>query len=150
MPRRLASSTSAAKERQSSAPLSASCASDAWLFPDACGAAIIPADAQVAPRPGCARSRITVSIRCCASRQPIPRPATPAPIMTTFIFYSYQICRNDAERLQSVKFNLAWTCTMLRDPNHTENDMEKATFGAGCFWGVESFFREVPGVVDAV
>jgi peptide-methionine (S)-S-oxide reductase len=31
-----------------------------------------------------------------------------------------------------------------------EEMTEKATFGAGCFWGVEATFREIDGVVDAL
>jgi peptide-methionine (S)-S-oxide reductase len=30
----------------------------------------------------------------------------------------------------------------------TNNNMKKATFGAGCFWGIEATFRRVPGVVS--
>ncbi len=29
-------------------------------------------------------------------------------------------------------------------------DHKKATFGGGCFWGIESAFRQLDGVIDAV
>lgn len=36
------------------------------------------------------------------------------------------------------------------NPQDLPEGLDRAAFGAGCFWGVEEFFRAVPGVVDAI
>jgi peptide-methionine (S)-S-oxide reductase len=34
--------------------------------------------------------------------------------------------------------------------DHAQSTEQLATFGGGCFWGVEAEFRSIPGVIDAV
>lgn len=36
------------------------------------------------------------------------------------------------------------------EPGDVPDDLARASFAAGCFWGVEDFFRTVDGVVDVV
>ncbi len=48
------------------------------------------------------------------------------------------------------RFGLDKTQGPPLEPGQAPAGLAVATFAAGCFWGVEDFFRSVPGVVDAV
>ena len=43
----------------------------------------------------------------------------------------------------------AETTSSATKPMTTPPKLEKATFGAGCFWGVEYQYRKIPGVLEA-
>jgi len=56
--------------------------------------------------------------------------------------------------LMGLSFTIGLNCTVKTKPEHItlrigeNNKMQKATFGAGCFWGVEAAFRQVKGVIS--
>ena len=50
--------------------------------------------------------------------------------------------------LQRAAPSAAAAANSVTVPKGTHQRMETATFGAGCFWGVEATFRQTPGVID--
>jgi peptide-methionine (S)-S-oxide reductase len=59
---------------------------------------------------------------------------------------SEEIIASRLNRKHAAKLRLSFSRAGLTGGNHMQ---EIATFGAGCFWGIEAAFRRVPGVLDA-
>ena len=57
-------------------------------------------------------------------------------------------CRNGGVGLSTYRETTSQSLNALA-VQEKEGTMEKATFAAGCFWGVESAFRTIEGVLDA-
>jgi peptide methionine sulfoxide reductase msrA/msrB len=55
-------------------------------------------------------------------------------------------CLNSA----SLRFEPAQAVATGAKTGEAKVTLEKASFGAGCFWGVEAAFRAVPGVIEAL
>jgi peptide-methionine (S)-S-oxide reductase len=54
------------------------------------------------------------------------------------------------ERRPMVRLGSDKTQAPAVEPGDAPEGLARATFAAGCFWGVEDFFLAVPGVVDVV
>jgi peptide-methionine (S)-S-oxide reductase len=75
------------------------------------------------------------------------RPAIPPPVISTFM---HEALGDYRRRIKSATRDASQHAAYNPANSDESEHMEKAVFAAGCFWGVESFFREVPGVADAI
>jgi peptide-methionine (S)-S-oxide reductase len=62
----------------------------------------------------------------------------------------YEQAENGGHTMSRSRFTMDKSQAPPVEPGEAPEGLAFATFAAGCFWGVEDFFRSVPGVVDVV